>query len=374
MKVILIGGHLSPALSLLEELKNEEVIFFGRKYSFEGDKALSLEYQLVEELNIPFVSITTGRLQRKLTRHTFSSFLKLPIGFFQSINALIKYKPDVVLGFGGYISIPVILASFVLRIPAVIHEQTLEAGFANKILSRFAQKICISWESSFPFFPKEKTVLTGNPIRKELFEKNTNEFNFKNNLPIIYITGGSSGSHAINEIVSKVLKKILSISNIVHQVGDAKEFNDFEKLLKLKDEIKETEGNYKLMKFLNSNHASEVLNKADLVVSRSGINTVAELIYLKKPSLLIPLPFSQKNEQFKNALFAKRIGIAEVIEQKDLTEENFFSTIFDMLKNRKKYESKIDIYSKTFKKSAGNIVNVLKNVIKNEKTFEKKNN
>jgi len=149
MKVILIGGHLSPALSLLEELKNEEVIFFGRKYSFEGDKALSLEYQLVEELNIPFVSITTGRLQRKLTRHTFSSFLKLPIGFFQSINALIKYKPDVVLGFGGYISIPVILASFVLRIPAVIHEQTLEAGFANKILSRFAQKICISWESSF---------------------------------------------------------------------------------------------------------------------------------------------------------------------------------------------------------------------------------
>ena len=369
MKVVLIGGHLSPALSLLEELKKEEVIFFGRKYSFEGDKALSLEYQLVEEFNIPFVSITTGRLQRKFTRHTFFSLLKLPVGFFQSLSALVKFKPDVVLGFGGYISIPVVFASYILRIPVVIHEQTLEAGFANKILSRLAKKICISWESSIKFFPKEKTVLTGNPIRKELFEKKTEEFNFKNNLPIIYITGGSSGSHVINDLVGKIVGKLLNISNVVHQTGDAKEFNDFEKLVKIKEEIGDSKGEYKLVKFLNSKHASEILNKASLVVSRSGINTVTELIYLRKPSLLIPLFFAQKNEQLKNALFAKKLGIAEVLEQKELTSERFYGMIFGMLENKEKYAGKIDIDASIFEKAAENIVNVLKSTITNEKKF-----
>lgn len=372
MRVILIGGHLSPALSLIRELKNEEVVFFGRKYSFEKDKALSLEYQLVEELNIPFIPITTGRLQRKFTRYTFFSFLKLPIGFFQSVRALIRFKPDVVLGFGGYISIPVVFASFILGIPVVIHEQTFEAGFANRILSRFAKKICISWESSFDFFPKNKTILTGNPIRKELFEKITDEFSFKNDLPIIYITGGSSGSHAINEAVGKILNKLLSISNVVHQTGDAKEFNDFEKLLGIKEKMGDLKGEYKIVKFLNSAHASEILNKADLVVSRSGVNTVTELVYLKKPSLLIPLSFSQKNEQYKNALFAKELGIAEILEQKDLTEERFYGVIFKILKDKTEYVKKVSIDSGDFEKAAENIVNVLRNVIGNEKTFEEK--
>ncbi|MEK7451076.1 MAG: glycosyltransferase, partial [Patescibacteria group bacterium] len=164
MRVIIIGGHLSPALSIIEKLpKTDKVLFIGRKYVFEGDQALSLEYKTIQSLKIPFVNLITGRLQRKFTKHTIPSLLKLPYGFMRSILALIKFQPDVVLSFGGYLSFPVVLSAFLLRIPIVIHEQTLEAGLANKILSVFAKKICISWETSRKFFPKGKIVLTGNP-------------------------------------------------------------------------------------------------------------------------------------------------------------------------------------------------------------------
>src|SRR3989339_499065 len=149
MKIIIIGGHLAPALSVLEALpKNTQVLFVGRKYALEGDNALSLEYNTITSLNIPFVGLNTGRLQRKITRFTLFSLLKLPFGIIKSFLILIDFKPDVVVGFGGYVSIPVTFCAFVLRIPVVIHEQTMEAGLTNRLVSRFAKKICISWDSS----------------------------------------------------------------------------------------------------------------------------------------------------------------------------------------------------------------------------------
>src|SRR3989338_8397326 len=139
MKIVLIGGHLAPALSVMEALpKDTEVLFIGRKYGLEGDKALSLEYRTITGLNILFVGINTGRLQRKLTRYTIPSFFKLPFGMIRSFFALFKFKPQVVVGFGGYVSVPVVLCAYLLRIPVVIHEQTLEAGFANRFLAKFA--------------------------------------------------------------------------------------------------------------------------------------------------------------------------------------------------------------------------------------------
>ena len=122
--------------------------------------------QEITKLGIPFYAINTARLQRKFTKHTVPSLIKFPLGFIQSLKILRKIKPEVVLGFGGYISLPVVLAAAFLKIPIVIHEQTLEAGFANKIEAKFARKICISWQSSEKYFPKEKTVLTGNPLRQ----------------------------------------------------------------------------------------------------------------------------------------------------------------------------------------------------------------
>ena len=156
MRIVIVGGHLSPALAVIEKLKAEEVFYIGRKHAFEGDKAISAEYQEVEKLNIPFFTLNTGRLQRKFSKHTMPSLIKIPFGFVRSFAILKKIRPDVVLGFGSYMFLPVALASKLLNIPVIVHEQTLEAGVTNKLVAKFAKKVCISWESSKDYFPKEK--------------------------------------------------------------------------------------------------------------------------------------------------------------------------------------------------------------------------
>ncbi len=349
MKIVIAGGHLTPALAVIDQLKDHQILYIGRKHALEGDKALSLEYQTITSKNIPFVSILAGRLQRKFTIYTIPSLLKLPIGFFQSFFILKKEKPDVVLGFGGYVSIPVIIAATILRIPIVIHEQTLTAGLANKIAAHLSKKICISWESSRDFFPKSKTILTGNPIRKEIIQSLTNPQDSeqksppeadqplaeKAKTPLIYITGGSLGSHTINLLVEGSLKKLLRNYDVVHQTGDSKKFGDFERFEKLKS----NEGlkNYIVKKFLTGKEIADVLMVADLVVSRAGMNTVTELVFFNKPCFLIPL--LQGFEQKQNANFIKKIGLAEVGAQDVLSPISFFETISFMIKNKEKYKT-----------------------------------
>ncbi len=344
MKIIITGGHLSPLLSVLEELPKEtSVLILGRKQALEGDKGISLELKTLSEKNIPFRAIKTGRLQRKLTGRTFSSLLKFPLGFFQSIAILKKFHPDVVLSFGGYVSLPVTLAAFFLRIPVIIHEQTLGAGLANKITSKFAKKVCISWESSRKFFPKEKTVLTGNPIRQFSREAKSDFAKQISNekLPLIYITGGSSGSHSINILIEDILEKLLNKYRVIHQVGDAWEFKDYERLGKLNKSLsKELQRRYYLTKFVDPNDVGSILNSADLVISRSGINTITELIYFQKPALLIPLPYSQRGEQIENAKFLQSLGLAEVAFQNNITSEKLYQLVNSMIKNLNQYKEK----------------------------------
>lgn len=366
MKILITGGHLSPALSVISELKSKDVVYVGRKYALEGDRALSFEYQVIKNLKIPFFPITTGRLQRKFSKHTIPSFLKLPVGFSQSIYILKNFKPDVVLGFGSYVSLPVIIAAYFLRIPVVIHEQTFAAGIANKIASHFAIKICISWKSSENFFPKGKTILTGNPLRKEIlnFKKETKKTS--GGLPLLYITGGSVGSHFINNLVKQSLKDVLKSFKIVHQTGDAKKFNDFEELSKIKQSLTGKSNNYTISKHLSPAESAKVLNDADIVVSRAGINTVSELLYLHKPSLLIPISFSQKNEQLKNAQVLKLNGLAEVLEEKDATNVNFVELLSKMLKQINNYKPNHN--DEISQNAPQKIIEVLNNVYYEKKT------
>lgn len=361
MKILIIGGHLSPALSVIENLKTWEVFYVGRKYSMEGDSALSLEYQTINDLNIPFFELKTGRLQRTFTKHTLASLAKTPIGLFGALTILKKVKPDVVLGFGGYVSVPVVIASYLLRIPSVLHEQTLEAGLANKMLSFFAKKICISFESSESFFPKGKTVLTGLPLKRQVLEVR-NEKKEENKVPVLYITGGSQGSHVINSLVLESLGKLLDTFRIVHQTGDSKEFNDFESLQSLKNILPKNKSlRYLPKKFLDPNQAAKIMQSADIVVSRSGINTVCELIFLEKPSFLIPLSFSQREEQLKNARFIESLGLAKVYEQNSLTSQTFVSGLNEMLKNISSF--KLQGENPIQKTSVQRIIEVLKDVV-----------
>ena len=337
MKLAIIGGHLSPALSVMEALpKDIEILFVGRKYSFEGDKALSLEYKTVRSLNIPFAEITSGRLQRKLTRYTISSLLKFPVGIIQSFLILRKFKPDAVVGFGGYVSLAVTLSAFLMRIPVVIHEQTLEAGISNKIISTFAKKICISWDSSRPFFPKEKTVLTGNPVRK--FTIDNFQFSIDKKLPTVYITGGSSGSHFINKLVEGCIKGLLEKFNVIHQTGDSA-FGDFDRLANLRLNFPSLlRARYILKKFIDPSVVGSILSNSDLVISRAGVNTMTELIYFEKPAILIPIPFSQGSEQLKNAKFLESHNLGKVMLQNQTDSKSLYQEIALMFEEKGKYE------------------------------------
>ncbi len=330
MKVAIIGGHMAPALGFISALpKNVEIVYIGREHVFEGDEGQSLEQKTISQLGIRFISITTGRVQRILTKQTLPSLLKVPQGFAGAFAILKKEKPDVVVGFGGYLSVPLGIAARMLRIPFVIHESTLEAGLANKLLAPFANKICISWDSSRAFFPKRKTVLTGNPFLP--FSATTKDTPFSKSsekLPLIVIVGGSGGSHLVNNTVFHILPELLDTARVLHLTGDAKEYNDYEKLLAEKEKLSpKKRDRYEVVKFIDPSSINSVFAKADLVVGRSGINTVAALLALRKKAVLIPLLFGQKDEQWKNAKLMESEKLATVILQKSLSPKTLFQAI-----------------------------------------------
>ncbi len=334
MRIAIIGGHLTPALSVIEEAPKEDQVFYiGRKFALEGDKAESLEYKEIAKKGIPFYNIKTGRLQRSFTRRTIPSVLKTPKGLFEATRILIKIRPQVIIGFGGYVSFPVGIAAKMLKIPLVIHEQTQEAGLANKFLARFAKKVCISFDSSRKFFPKKKVVLTGNPIRKAIRTPGE-KFRKNEDLPLILVTGGSLGSHAINLLVEGSLDKLLSRYIVVHQTGASEEFNDFQRLEALREKLpKEKKDRYLLLRFLSDQKMGAIMKASDLVVCRAGANTVSELLALGKKAYLIPLPYSQRNEQFKNATLLKKVGLGEIGDQNKLDATTFSMEIERMIKD-----------------------------------------
>ena len=366
MKVAYIGGHLAPALAIMEELgESSSAVFLGRKYGFEGDTAVTLEYQTITKLGVPFFELRAGRLQRHLSKHTIPSLFKFPLGVYDAISILKKSRPDVVIAFGGYLSLPAAYAAHLLDIPFVIHEQTLEAGFANKVIAPFAHTICISWESSRKDFRGRNVVLTGNPVRKEIHKPKRPDFadQLHGNLPVVYVTGGSAGSHAINRLVMGCVGELLSDMVVIHQTGDAKEFSDFEKLSAIRDAMDERRADrYILKKFIDPSEVGYLYRQADLIVSRSGINTVTELLWLEKPAIFIPLPFSQRREQHKNALFLKELGLSEVLSQHSTTSAILREKITSMLGHRKSATIKKDAkkYGEIIAQAANRISQILR--------------
>lgn len=368
MKVCIIGGHLSPAIAVIDALgKEHAIVFIGRKYSFEADRTESLEYHTIQERKIPFIELKTGRVQRKLSSQTIPSLLKVPKGFFQALRILQKEKPDIVVGFGGYLSLPVCLAAYILRIPFVIHEQTLEAGLANKVIGKLADAICISFETSKQFFPRKKCVLTGNPLRPEIIAvKQTKKE--KREIPSIFITGGSTGSHAINILIAEILPSLLTQYTVTHQTGAANEGEDAKMLSHLVDNLQnDSRDRYTQKEFMTAKEIATHLYHADLVISRSGMNTTTELLYLEKPCLLIPLPHGQKMEQLQNARYLKEQGLAEIIDQQSIMKEEFLEKITQMLTQQTAYSLKQKDRHQIHEKAADHIVQVINDVYQKKK-------
>ncbi|OGY27561.1 MAG: hypothetical protein A3F33_01535 [Candidatus Woykebacteria bacterium RIFCSPHIGHO2_12_FULL_43_10] len=351
MKVVITGGHLTPALAVIEELKKgqSEIHFIGRLYSMEGDNTPSVESKVIADLQIPFYPLTTGRLQRRLTRFTFVSLAKVPFGFWQAYRYLKKIQPDVVLSFGGYLALPVVVVAKLMNIRVVTHEQTVVFGMSNKIISKFADKIAVSWPNSVSYFPADKVVLTGNPIRKELLS-------IRRRLsvrPTLYFTGGNQGAHVINQAVFEILSELLEIFDVVHQTGSAGLSQDYERSKSLKNELsKVASDHYNCKEWFDTQELKNILAKVTLVISRSGANTVTELAALGIPSVLIPIPWVAQDEQTKNALVLSEAGSAIILRQKELTSKKLFTTIQLALENLDQLEKHAKIYKKSFKTNA----------------------
>lgn len=365
MKILLTGGHLGPALGLIEVLqKNHELIFVGRKYSLSHEKVQSLEFKEISKKNLRFYHLEAGRLTRIVSIRSFLNFLRFPLGFFQAFKILISQKPDIILSLGGYIGFPISLAGALLGIPLYIHEQTIHPGLANRISGYFAKRIFVTFKETSGFFKHSKVLLTGNPVRKNILKIIDRPFILKRDRPVIYITGGSLGSHSINLIIEKILSQLMDKYTLIHQTGNVKEYNDFTRIKNLKDSLPpRLKDHYIVREHFLDNDLGYIFSISDLVIGRSGANTLFELIAWEKPSILIPLPWSSQAEQFKHARLMKQSGVAEIFEQHD-NPQNLLALIEKVLREKDSYESNFKNLSKYYKADAASII---KKTIESEK-------
>lgn len=324
MKVLITGAHFTPAQAVIEELKKQSgvdtvsgersrtIIYIGRNATLEGDSTPSVESQILPRLGVKFYGITAGRLSRFISFNSLISLLKIPIGFIQSLLIVWRESPDVCLSFGGYVAVPVIISCWLMNVPIITHEQTLVSGLANRMTGFFADKIAVTFNKDYDF-PQDKVIVTGNPIRSELLNAKAKKFPFK---PVVLITCGNQGSHLINQKISEILDKLTEMAYVIHQTGDSK-FQDYEKLLERKKSLKYPD-RYEVYKFIGASEMGGILRSTDLVIGRSGANTLLELAYFGIPALVIPLPYLYKDEQNTNAQFFKDKGLVEVLPQREL--------------------------------------------------------
>jgi UDP-N-acetylglucosamine--N-acetylmuramyl-(pentapeptide) pyrophosphoryl-undecaprenol N-acetylglucosamine transferase len=314
---------------LIRQLKNDDIDwqinYIGRKNNSSTDNTPSIESKIIPTLGIKFYSINCGKLDRRWLPNTIKGLPQTVKSIFKSSNLIKKIKPDIIVSFGGYVSVPVIINGFFKKIPSITHEQTLTNSLTTKINSLFVNKVALSFNNKNQKnkLPKNKIIVTGNLLRQELFNPEKSKIGDrlqKIKKKIIFITAGNQGSHTINLLIQKILPKLGNYF-IIHQTGK-NDFADFKKLEK-------KYSNYQSFEYLTANDISHIFNQSELIISRSGANTSHEIVALNKKSILIPLKISQQNEQVLNALWVKENlpSITNIIKEKNLTQNKILSAI-----------------------------------------------
>ncbi len=341
-KVVFTGGHAgTTAISVIEEVKKEnlawDIYWIGPKKTFEGKGISSYHSRVFPKLGVVYKGINTGRLQRKLSIWTIPSILRIPVGFMQAFSLIARIRPSAVVSFGGYVAFPVAVAAWVFGIPVIIHEQTVVAGLANKLISFFARRILLARSESEKYYPKSKIEVTGNPIMPQILK--VGKKNKIGNPPTIYITGGSSGAQTINRAVDSVLEEMLLLYKVIHQTGEL-DLVFFEKRKRELDE--KLKGRYEIFGFKDPDEIYTVYERADIIISRAGANTVSEIMAISIPSILIPIPWARYDEQTKNAKLAQDAGLARIVRQEDLTGEKLLSEINEVESEWSKMAGHVD--------------------------------
>lgn len=338
MRVVLTGGgtggHIYPALAVAREVSRQypqaAFLYIGSKHG--------LEAQLVPRTEIPFQSVEISGLKRKLSFDNVVTIWKFIRAVADAKRMLREFKPDVVIGTGGYVCGPVVYAAAKLGIPTLIHEQNVVPGLTNKFLSRSVSKIAVSFSESLSFFPHAKTVLTGNPRATEVMHGNAEAgrkfIGVDASKKIVLIFGGSRGARAINEAVLSMVNQLFKFpdTHFVYVTGDI----HFEKISASLGEMGNLPGNLSVLPFVHN--MPDVLAATHVLVGRAGASTLAEVTALGVPSILIPSPYVTNNHQEKNARGLERAGAAEVIVERDLTGESLLKSLTELLNEQPKWE------------------------------------
>lgn len=351
-RIVLTGGgtagHVTPNMALIPRLREleYEISYMG---SYDG-----IEKRLMEDFDIPYYGIATGKFRRYFDPKNFSDPFRVIKGVREARKYLKETKPDVVFSKGGFVSVPVVRAANTLGIPCIIHESDMTPGLANKLCIPVAKKVCCNFPETLQQLPANKAVLTGSPIRQELSAGNKEAAyrlcGFDASKPVIMVVGGSLGSAAINQAVRDVLPELLKDFQVVHLCGKEK-----------MDNLLLTTPGYKQFEYIKS-EMKDLFAMADMVISRAGANAISELLSLKKPNILIPLPSSSsRGDQLLNARSFESQGFSIVIDEDDLTNKLLLEKVQELYFNRKTY---VDAMRKSSQRDAiGAIIGLIEDAV-----------
>ena len=329
------GGHIYPALAMINKIKemdkNSEFLYIGTHNRMEKD--------IIPKYNIPFETIEIYGFNRKKIFKNFK-VLKCLIKSKKKCKKLIKdFNPDIVIGFGGYVTAPVISVAHKLGFKTLIHEQNSIPGMSNKYLMNKVDMICVSLKSSLNAFPKEKTVFTGNPCGEDALKKiamDKSELGLSKNKKLVLIVMGSLGASTINDYIVSIKDQF---KNKNYEVLFVTGKNDFEEINKNK-----FSNNVKVVPYVEN--LTRIMKNTDIIVTRAGASTLSEIIALNLPSILIPSPYVSNNHQFKNALDLVNNNAGILIEEKDLKDNILIDKIDELFKSPLEYKKLKDNLNK----------------------------
>ena len=332
-RILLTGGgtagHVTPNIALLPRLRE-----LGYEISYVGSYN-GIEKKLMEDLQVPYYGISSGKLRRYFDPKNFTDPFKVIKGYGEACRIIKKLSPDVLFSKGGFVSVPVVLAANRYHVPAIIHESDMTPGLANKLCIPSAKKVCCNFPETIQYLPANKAVLTGSPIRQELLKGDRlHALRFTGlsaNKPVILVMGGSMGAVAVNEALRRILPTLLKEFQVIHLCGAGKLDHSLGHLAGyvqyeyIKDELK------------------DLFALADIVISRAGANAICELLALKKPSLLIPLSAAaSRGDQLLNAHSFEKQGFSMVLEEAKITNDALLQAIHTLYQNRTTFSSAME--------------------------------
>lgn len=319
------AGHVTPNIAMIPVLREA-----GYKISYIGSYD-GIEKKLIEELDIPYYGISSGKLRRYFDVKNFTDPFRVLKGFHEAKKLLKQLKPDIVFSKGGFVTVPVVIAAKKYKVPAIIHESDMTPGLANKLCIPSAVKVCCNFPETVKNLPQEKAVLTGTPIRKELLsgdkEAGRRFCGFTSDKPVLMVIGGSLGAASVNKHIRSILPELLKEFQVVHLCGKDK----------TDESLTGTEG-YVQYEYIK-NELADLFALSDIVISRAGANAICEISALHKPNLLIPLSANaSRGDQILNARSFERQGFSMVLEEEEITDQKLLDSIRSLYSNRHSYE------------------------------------